>query len=131
MTAVRFLRPAITALLCVVATAAMAADIRPYTPDGFDRLNDAGKPVVLHVTAPWCPTCKAQKPIVDALAARPQFRDITLMDIDFDSDKQALRRFKVTTQSTFVAFKGSHEVARSTGDTHPDGIEKLFDKTVN
>jgi len=123
-----------TAFLIALSTAAslaMAGDIKPFNQTDFDKLAAAGKPVVLDISATWCPTCKAQKPIIDSLMKQPAYKDVTLMTIDFDDNKPTLKKFKVAMQSTLVAFKGVKEVGRSVGDTTPDGIEGLIKKTVN
>lgn len=117
-------------LLALAASSPWAAETRTYSDQEFDRLTAAGRPVVLDVHATWCPTCKAQKPIIDALLAQPAYRDVTLLTIDFDSAKPTLRRFKVASQSTLIAFKGRGEVARSVGDTSREGLEALFAKSV-
>ena len=114
-----------------LASIAMAGEIKPFSQQEFDKLTREGKPVVLDVSATWCPTCKAQKPIVDSLMKQPAYKDVTLMTIDFDAEKPTLKRFKVGMQSTLVAFKGKAEVGRSVGDTTPTGIEGLIKKTVN
>lgn len=116
--------------LSSIAALAMAGEIKPYSPQTFDSLTAAGKPVVLDISATWCPTCAAQKPIVDGLMKQPAYKDVTLLTIDFDAEKATLKRFKVTSQSTLVAFKGAKEVARSVGDTTPAGLEGLVAKTV-
>lgn len=110
---------------------AMAGDIKSFNQKDFDKLTHDGKPVVLDISATWCPTCKEQKPIIDSLMKQPAYRDVTLMTIDFDSAKPTLKKFKVTMQSTLVAFKGDKEVGRSVGDTTPEGLEGLIKKTVN
>ena len=117
--------------LSSLASLAMAGDIKPFSQQEFDQLTKAGKPVVLDISAPWCPTCKAQKPIIDGLMKQPAYKDVTLLTIDFDSAKPTLKQFKVVTQSTLVAFKGEKEVGRSIGDTTPEGLESLVKKTVN
>ena len=110
---------------------AMAGEIKPFSQKDFDALTAAGKPVVLDISATWCPTCAAQKPIIDGLMKQPAYKDVTLMTIDFDTAKPTLKAFKVTMQSTLVAFKGANEVGRSVGDTTPAGLEGLIKKTVN
>ena len=117
--------------LSSLASLAMAGDIKPFSQQEFDQLTKAGKPVVLDISAPWCPTCKAQKPIIDGLMKQPAYKDVTLLTIDFDSAKPTLKQFKVVTQSTLVAFKGEKEVGRSVGDTTPAGLEGLIKMTVN
>ncbi|MBU6260615.1 MAG: thioredoxin family protein [Burkholderiales bacterium] len=124
------LAPALFALTLVLAAGARAGTVEPYSAQTFDRLTHEGRPVVVDVSATWCPTCKAQKPIVAALMQAPANRDVTLLTVDFDADKPVLRRFKVGMQSTLIAFKGAKEVARSTGDTTAAGLAALFRKTV-
>jgi thiol-disulfide isomerase/thioredoxin len=117
--------------LSSVFSMATAGEIRPFSQQGFDKLVAEGKPVVLDITAPWCPTCKEQKPIVEGLMKQPAYKDVTMLTIDFDTSKALLKKFKVTSQSTLVAFKGPKEVARSVGDTTREGLEGLVKKTVN
>lgn len=120
-----------TVALTSLASMAMAGDIKVFSQQEFDQLTQAGKPVVLDISAPWCPTCKQQKPIIEGLMKRPAYKDVTLLTIDFDSAKPTLKTFKVVMQSTLVAFKGEKEVGRSVGDTTPAGLEGLIKKTVN
>jgi thiol-disulfide isomerase/thioredoxin len=122
-----------TALIALASfmSLAMAGEIKPFSQDSFDALTAAGKPVVLDISATWCPTCKAQKPIIDGLMKQPAYKDVTLLTIDFDANKPTLKKFKVGMQSTLVAFKGTQEVGRSVGDTSPEGLEGLIKKTLN
>jgi thiol-disulfide isomerase/thioredoxin len=125
------LKSTLLVALSSLMSIAMAGEIKPFTQKDFDALTAAGKPVVLEISAPWCPTCAAQKPIIDGLMKQPAYKEVTLLTIDFDSAKPTLKLFKVNTQSTLVAFKGTSEVGRSVGDTTPTGLEGLIRKTVN
>jgi thiol-disulfide isomerase/thioredoxin len=127
----KFARAALTLCLSTAFSLAMAGQIIPYNQQTFDHLTADGKPVVLDISATWCPTCKAQKPIVENLMKQRDFRDVTLMRIDFDSQKRLLRKYHVTMQSTLVAFKGETEVGRSVGDTSRAGLRGLFEKAVH
>lgn len=127
----KFTKTAVLFALSSLVLVAMAGDIKPFNQQEFDRLTHDGKPVVLDISATWCPTCKAQKPIIDGLMKQPAYKDVTLMAIDFDSAKPTLKKFKVNMQSTLVAFKGEKEVGRSVGDTTPEGLEGLIKKTVD
>lgn len=124
------LRSAAALLLAFSASLASAGEIKQYTPEEFEKLTKAGSAVVIDISAPWCPTCKAQKPIVDSLMQKPAYRDVTLLTVDFDSDKATLKKFKVTSQSTLIAFKGVAERDRSVGDTSASGLEKLVAQSV-
>lgn len=110
---------------------ATAGEIKPYRQADFDTLTSGGKPVLVAIHASWCPTCKAQKPILKDVMGMPAYRDVTTLMIDFDADKPLLKKFKVGMQSTLIAFKGTKEVGRSVGDTTRAGIEGLVKRSVN
>ncbi|HEP6426298.1 TPA: thioredoxin family protein [Burkholderia cenocepacia] len=121
---------AIFLALSAFAGIASAGEIKPFSQAEFDRLTHAGQSVVVDVSATWCPTCRAQKPILEKLMQQPAYKDVTLLSVDFDSEKSVVRAFKVGMQSTLVGFKGTQEVARSVGDTTEAGIEGLIQKTT-
>jgi thioredoxin 1 len=111
--------------IVIVPFIASAAEVLPYTSQAFAAAQKAGDP-----TASWCPTCKAQKPILSKLESDPKFKDLKVFDVDFDSQKDVVRNFKATMQSTLITFKGDHETARSVGDTNPDSIGALLEKAI-
>jgi len=116
--------------LSAFAGIASAGEIKPFSQAEFARLTQAGQPVVVDVSATWCPTCKAQKSILEKLMKQPAYKDVTLLTVDFDIEKSTVRALKVSMQSTLVGFKGAQEVARSVGDTTEAGIEGLIQKTT-
>jgi thiol-disulfide isomerase/thioredoxin len=120
----------IRALLAVLAfllsaVAASAGEVRPYDAAAFEAAQGAQKPIVIHVTATWCPTCQAQIPIVQSLADDPANAELLVFTIDFDTQIDVLRRFNVRHQSTLIAFRGTEERARTVGDSNPDRIAAL------
>lgn len=108
------------------ATMASALEQRAYDAESFKVAQGAGKSIVIHVTAPWCPTCKAQHQVIDDLAKKPEYASITLFKVDFDSQKDALKCFKATSQSTLIAFNGATETARVVGQTGAEAIEGVL-----
>ena len=116
-------------VLAFTASLAWAGEVA-FTQAGFDKAVAAGRPVIVDFQASWCPTCKAQKPIVDALLKEPKLKDVTLFSADYDTEAALKKQLRVAQQSTFVVFKGGREVGRSTGDTSRDGIAALFDKAL-
>jgi hypothetical protein len=48
----------------VVTPAAFAAETIAYTPAAFDAAQKAGRSMLVEIHATWCPTCKAQAPIL-------------------------------------------------------------------
>jgi thioredoxin len=109
---------------------ASAMSAQTYSDKAFSAAQAAGKPILLHITAPWCPTCKAQKPILSKLEAEPKFKGLVTFNIDFDTSKPLLRKLHVAQQSTLIVYKGKKEMGRSTGDTDPASIAALLGKVI-
>lgn len=125
------LRPLLfIAALAIVASLgaapSFAADWRPYTPEALAAAQKDGKSVLVDISAPWCPTCRAQKPILENLTLQPEFKDMIVLEVDFDSQKDDVRALKATSQSTLIAYKGDKETSRSVGDTKKDSIADLM-----
>ena len=129
MTTRRILLTAFAVAPMLFGTAAGAAEMA-YTPAAFEAAQKAGKPILVHITAPWCTTCAAQKPILSKLEADPKFKDLQVFDVDFDSRKDVVKRFGATMQSTLITFKGEKETGRSAGETKPEAISSLLDKAI-
>jgi thioredoxin 1 len=79
----------------------------------------AGGAVFIHVTAPWCGTCKRQKPIVAELLAKREYQGLQKIDVDFDSQGDVLQKFRVQRQATMLVFKDGKEAGRAIGETDP------------
>lgn len=122
---------AVVALAALAAGPALAATEAPYTGAAFAAAQREGRPILVHVTAPWCPTCAQQRPILSKLEAEPRFRDLQVFDVDFDTQKDVLRAMRVRQQSTLIAFHGAEERARATGATAEAAIRALLDKTAS
>ena len=125
----RSFAPILAALAMLIAPlSSQASAQQPYSDQAFKAAQDAGKPVLIEIHADWCPTCKAQLPILDKLSAQPAYAPIERFRVDFDSQKNLVKRFKATTQSTLVLYKGKTEVARSVGETDEGRIRAMLDK---
>lgn len=111
------------------ALAALAAEL-PFDKAKFDAALAQGQPVIVDFSASWCPTCKAQKPIVEALMKEKKLAPVTLFVADYDKETALKKQLGVTQQSTFVVFKGGKEVGRSTGQTQKQALSDLFDKAL-
>lgn len=115
-----------TALLLLASFGAQAADRRPFEIEAFRKAQASGAPILVDIAAPWCPTCQAQKPIIEKLVDGERFRALQIFHVDFDSQKDVVRQLNARNQSTLIAFNGAKETARSVGDTNPRSIEALI-----
>lgn len=108
------------ALLCVAA-AAHALDVKPYSAAALAEAQKADKPVALHFGADWCPTCRAQDKLLDAMKAEPGL-EITVLAVNYDTEKDLKKQFAIRSQSTLVVLRGQKETGRSINDTTAAGL---------
>lgn len=111
------------AALLLATGAAQALTLKPFTAADFAAAQKAGSPVAVHFHATWCPTCRAQDKALDALKSDPALKNVTILKADYDQEKALKKQMNIRTQSTFVVFKGSTEVARSAGVTDAEQIK--------
>lgn len=89
-----------------------------YDAAAFSAAQNDGKTIVVDVYADWCPTCRAQAPILDELRAERASADILFVKVNFDDEKAFLRTHRIPRQSTVLVFRGKREVARSIAETN-------------
>ena len=90
-----------------------AVEIVDYNGKSLADSITAGKKTLIWFHASWCATCKAQELV---LAKIPKDQNKTvIIKVDFDTATKLRRELKVATQSTFLIYKDSKEIARSVG----------------
>ncbi len=110
----------------LLASSLVAWAGQPFDAKAFQSAQAAEKVILVDVTASWCPTCRQQRPIVEQIEREKP--DLVVLEADFDTAKDVLKQFRVQYQSTLIVFRGSKEVARSTGETDPSLIRALIAK---
>ncbi|MBR2534967.1 MAG: thioredoxin family protein [Hyphomicrobium sp.] len=132
MTMLPLWKTAVAACAFTIAFAhgAMALEKKPFEAAAFKASQEAGHAILVDVYAPWCPTCRAQRKVLDGLKDNAAYKDITIYEVDFDTQTDALRMFGARTQSTLIAFKGAKETGRSAGETKQAAIEALLQSTL-
>ena len=109
---------------------ANAAETEPFTAATFEAAQKAGKSILVDIWASWCPTCKAQGPIIQGLQKDKRFTGLVVFRVDFDNQVDIVQSFGAQMQSTLITFKGTKEVGRSVGETDPAAIEALLTKAI-
>ena len=120
----------LSAVLAAPTMPASAATESTFDKQAFETAQAAGKSIILHVAATWCETCQAQRAVLNKLEVDPAYQNYQIITIDYDTQKDVMRRFKVTSRSTLIAFKGITEVGRMTGNTKLPVIKALIDKAL-
>lgn len=119
-------------LVAVFGSPALAADEYPFSAARFAKVSAAHKPVLVDISASWCPVCKVQKSAIEhALLTNPAFTNLVILDVDFDNQKDAVRGFNATAQSTLIFFRDGKEKARLVGVTDPDVIDAMMHRIAD
>ena len=126
----RYALIAVAGLALAAAVPALALQATKFSAGALADAQKSGKPVLVEIHAPWCPTCKAQAPILDKLLSSEKFKAFQTLAIDFDSQKADVKALNATTQSTLIVYKGDKEVGRSVGVTDAAAIEALLAKAL-
>lgn len=122
-------RRSLLALALVAAAGIARADVpreTTFTKSAYDAAIASGQPMLVEISATWCPICKKQKAIMSDLLQDPKFGDLVILNIDFDSQKDLVRAFGAQQQSTLIVYGGGKETGRSVGDTSPKRIQALL-----
>ena len=92
------------ALLPLDVAAALAAEntAQPFTEAAFEAAQKAGKPILVDIYASWCDICARQKPILEKLRAEPKFKELVEFTVNFDTQRNVVRRFNARVQSTLI-----------------------------
>ena len=106
----------------VAAPLAFASERIDYSPAAFDAAQKAGRSILIEIHAPWCPTCRAQAPILSELEKDAKFKDLLVVHVDFDSQKDAVRRPALACRARSSRSRGGRD-SRSVGDTKP-GVDR-------
>ncbi len=95
MTLIRAFLAGLVAVALLGSVPASAAEWKEFTPEALAAAKAEGKPILVDVFAAWCPTCRAQNPILVKLTREPKFKNLVVLKADFDTQKDDLRALNV------------------------------------
>ena len=123
-------RSILLSALAVVLAPMPAFARSAFSDAAFKSAAASGQPVLIEFHADWCPTCRAQEKVVDALVGEAGFSNVIVLRVLFDTEKDLLQRFGVRQQSTLILFKDGQEIGRAVGETSSSGISNLLNQAV-
>lgn len=113
----------------VAAAPAHAGEIRNFDTAEFKSIQAHNGAAVIFVHADWCPVCRAQEVTIKKLISSPAYKDVTVLRIDFDTQKALWSSFKATQQSTLIGFHGRRETGRLAYDANAQKVTAVFAST--
>lgn len=111
------------------ATLAFAKAGAPFDLQAFEAAQAAGKPILVDVRAAWCGICRAQAPVIERVTNDERYKRLVRFNVDFDSQKDVLKKLGAHIQSTLIAYRGKDEVGRLVGDTGEAAIDRLVSRS--
>lgn len=104
------------------AASAQQAAAEPFTAARFAALQADNALILVDVAATWCPTCKAQKAVIDTFRQQHPELGLHVLTVDFDTQKEWVKHFKAPRQSTLLVYKGSEQRWFAVAETREDVI---------
>jgi len=74
--------------------------------------------------ADWCGPCMAMKPVVHELASELHGQ-ITVMEINVDSNRELALQYNIRSIPCFVVTRGGREINRQTGSMAKESLRQL------
>ncbi|WP_444943521.1 thioredoxin family protein [Microbulbifer sp. ZKSA006] len=96
----------------------------------FKELQAAKQPVLIDVRADWCPTCKKQSVILAQFQKENPQCGLTVLDVNFDQQKEWVKHFRAPRQSTLLLYLGEQQVWFSIAETRADVIRQNIFNSV-
>ena len=69
--------------------------------------------VLVDFSTQWCVPCKKMKPVIEEI--KKENKDVKIVFIDADANKELVRKFKVRGVPVFIVFKDGNEEFRHVG----------------
>ncbi len=88
--------------------------IKNVSAGNFNEVLQSSVPVLVDFYADWCGPCKAQTPILEALAG-DHTDDLTVVKVDVDAEAGLAQQFGVRSIPTLVLFKDGAPVETRVG----------------
>jgi thiol-disulfide isomerase/thioredoxin len=100
---------------------ARAFTFQPYDPAEVKKTIASGRPVIVHVYAPWCLQCHAQASILGSLEGDKAYDGVRFFRVDYDGQKDVVDQLGCP-RSTLIAYRGGREVARMSWGMSEDSV---------
>jgi thioredoxin-like negative regulator of GroEL len=112
--------------VAAVSTPATAGEIRAFDAGTFGARQARNEPTIIFVHADWCPICRAQEQTIRKLIATTKYKEVSVLRIDYDTQKALWRKFGAKQQSTLIAFHGQRETARLAYNSDPEKVTAVL-----
>lgn len=114
------------AATAVISSPLHAAEVRRYDAVAFAAAQKAGRPILVDVKAWWCPVCASQNSTIKKAIASPAYKNLLILEVNYDSQKVVWQGLGVKKQATLIAYRGGQELQRLQFVTDRDQINAML-----
>ncbi len=118
-------------MLIIFGNKAWALEKKPYTDSHFEALQKEGKMILVDIYANWCGTCKKQQAAIQQYREKHPHRELHVLEVDFDKQKEVVKKFRAPRQSTLLLYKGDQQFWYSVAESRPDIITEKVEQAFN
>jgi len=101
-----------------------------FTEERFAELQDENAVILVDVFADWCGTCAQQQTILAEYREANPDAPLHTLQIDFDRQKEHVRRFSAPRQSTLILYHGEEQIWFSVAETSREAIFAQIDEAL-
>jgi len=101
-----------------------------FTEERFSALQDENAVILVDVFADWCGTCAQQQAILAEYREANPDAPLHTLQIDFDRQKEHVRRFSAPRQSTLILYHGEEQIWFSVAETSREAIFAQIDEAL-
>lgn len=121
----------IAVMVLLMSQASMGAGKQPFSQELFEKLQSENKVILVDIFASWCSTCAKQQKVMRSYLEKHPERELHVLTVDFDEQKEVVKQFRAPRQSTMLLYKGDKQfwfaVAEVREDVITAEIEKAFE----
>lgn len=118
-------------LVALLSQFSLGAEKQPFTQAAFDQLQAENKVVLVDIFADWCSTCAKQQKVIQSYLEKHPDRELHILEVDFDKQKDVVKQFRAPRQSTLLLYKGTEQFWYAVAETREDVMTAEFEKAFN
>lgn len=121
----------VVVFLALLSQLSLGAGKQPFTQALFEQLQQDNKVVLVDIFADWCSTCAKQEKVIQSYIKKHPDRELHILQVDFDNQKEIVKQFRAPRQSTMLLYKGDEQFWYAVAETREDVITAELEKAFN